>query len=239
MSGGEDIMQSAAKPAVQTSETAPLFSNMSPAATQSLQNVTLTTSYPAGAILFAEGEAPRGVYIVRRGRVKLSVCARDGRTLILRLAGPGEALGVASTVCGRDYEVTAETQEFSEVTFIRRSDLLSAMRSQGEMALWVTQQISFDYNSTCREIRNLMLSGSASEKLARLLIGWIDPTASPQAPCKMKLGLTHEEMAQMIGTSRETVTRLMAGFKKQHLIEQAGATLVIPNRMALESLISQ
>jgi CRP/FNR family transcriptional regulator len=55
----------------------------------------------------------------------------------------------------------------------------------------------------------------------------------------MKLGLTHEEMAQMIGTSRETVTRLMAGFKKQRLIEQAGATLVIPNRMALESLIPQ
>jgi len=232
-------MQSAAKQAFHHTETAPLVANMSPAATQSLQHLMLTTSYPEGAILFAEGEAPRGVYIVRRGRVKLSVCARDGRTLILRLAAPCEALGVASAVCGRDYEVTAETQEYSEITFIRRSDLIASMRSHGELALWVTQQISFDYNSTCREIRNLMLSGSASEKLARLLIGWIDPNASPLAPIKMKLGLTHEEMAQMIGTSRETVTRLMAGFKKQRLIEQAGATLVIPNRMALESLIPQ
>jgi CRP/FNR family transcriptional regulator len=49
---------------------------------------------------------------------------------------------------------------------------------------------------------------------------------------------THEEIGQMIGTSRETVTRLLAGFKKQHLIEQSGSTLVIPNRVALESLIS-
>jgi len=232
-------MQSAARQTIQSSDTTPLFANLSPAAVQSLQQAMLTTSYPEGAILFGEGEAPRGVYIVRRGRVKLSVCARDGRTLILRLAGPGEALGVSSAVSGRDYEVTAETQEYSEVTFIRRSDLVANMRSHGELALWVTQQISFDYNSTCREIRNLMLSGSASEKLARLLIGWIDPNASPQSPVKMKLGLTHEEMAQMIGTSRETVTRLMAGFKKQRLIEQAGATLVIPNRMALESLIPQ
>jgi len=218
---------------------APLFSDLPPAVAQSLHNATLTNQFPAGAILFAEGDAPRGVFIVRRGRVKLSVCARDGRTLILRLAEPGEALGVASSVSGRDYEVTAETQEFSEVSFIRRGDLLSQMRAHGELTLWVTQQISFDYNSTCREIRNLMLSGSASEKLARLLIGWMGPSTSPQSPCKMKLGLTHEEMAQMIGTSRETVTRLMAGFKRQRLIEQAGATLVIPNRTALESLISQ
>ena len=228
-----------AKAVSHTPELPPLFGELSPALAQSLQNVTLTNSYPAGAILFAEGEPPRGVFIVRRGRVKLSVCARDGRTLILRLAGPGEALGVASTIAGRDYELTAEIQEFSEISFIRRCDLLQSMRAHGELALWITQQISFDYNSTCREIRNLMLSGSASEKLARLLIGWIDPKSGNQVPCKMKRGLTHEEMAQMIGTSRETVTRLMAGFKRQHLIEQAGATLVIPNRMALESLISQ
>lgn len=229
-------MLAATKQAPRTTE-AVGFGDLSPALTQSLQNAALTNSYPAGAILFAEGEAPRGVFIVRRGRVKLSVCARDGRTLILRLAGPGEAMGVASTVTGRDYEVTAEMQEFSEVTFIRRGDLLQAMRTHGELALWVTQQISYDYNSTCREIRNLMLSGSASEKLARLLIGWIEPN-SP-SPCRMKLGLTHEEMAQMIGTSRETVTRLMAGFKRQRLIEQVGATVVIPNRTALESLITQ
>lgn len=220
-------------------ELAPLFPDLDPAIAQTLQSAALTNAYPAGAILFSEGETPRGVFIVRRGRVKLSVCARDGRTLILRLAGPGEALGVASTIAGRDYEVTAEVQEFAEVSFIRRADLLNGMRTHGSLALWVTQQISRDYNSTCREIRNLMLSGSASEKLARLLIGWIDTNASPQAPCKMKLGLTHEEMAQMIGTSRETVTRLMAGFKRQRLIEQTGATLVIPNRTALESLISQ
>jgi CRP/FNR family transcriptional regulator len=229
-------MLAATKQAPRTFESQ-AFGDLSPAITQCLQNATLTNSYPAGAILFAEGEAPRGIFIVRRGRVKLSVCARDGRTLILRLAGPGEAMGVASTVAGRDYEVTAETQEFSEVTFIRRHDLVQAMRANGELALWITQQISADYNSTCREIRNLMLSGSASEKLARLLIGWIEPK-SP-SPCRMKLGLTHEEMAQMIGTSRETVTRLMAGFKRQRFIEQTGATVVISNRTALESLISQ
>ena len=83
-----------------------------------------------------------------------------------------------------------------------------------------------------------MLSGSASEKLARLPVGWLDQRPGSQNPSRMKMRLTHEEIGQMIGTSRETVTRLFAGFKKQHLLEQQGATLVVPNRVALESLIS-
>ena len=111
------------------------------------------------------------------------------------------------------------------------------MRLHGEMALWVTQHISKDYNSTCREIRGLMLSDSASEKLARLLVGWLDNNSEPKQSGHVKMALTHEEIGQMIGTSRETVSRLFAGFKKQNLIQQNGATLVIPNRLALESLI--
>jgi CRP-like cAMP-binding protein len=83
-----------------------------------------------------------------------------------------------------------------------------------------------------------MLSRSASEKLARLLVGWLDQRPGSQNPSRMKMRLTHEEIGQMIGASRETVTRLFAGFKKQHLLEQQGATLVVPNRVALESLIS-
>jgi len=69
-------------------------------------------------------------------------------------------------------------------------------------------------------------------------VGWLDQNAESQHPDQMKLALTHEEIGQMIGSSRETVTRLLAGFKKQHLIRQNGATLVVPDRMALESLIA-
>jgi len=203
-----------------------------------LEQEAVTTTYPTGAVLFAEGQAPRGVFIVRRGRVKLSICGSDGRTLILRIVEPGCPLGVASVVSSRAYEATAETQEPCEVSFLRQSDLLRLMRLNGEIALWVTQHISQDYAATCREIRDLILSDSATEKLARLLVGWLDQNTAARNPCQMKLALTHEEIGQMIGTSRETVSRLFAGFKKQRLIQQSGSTLVIPNRVALESLIT-
>ncbi len=212
--------------------------DLSPAVADALEHESLTTTYPTGAVLFAEGQSPRGVFIVRRGKVKLSICGSDGRTLILRMVDPGCLLGVAAVVSGCTYEATAETQEPSEISFLRHSDLLRFMHLHGELALWVTQQISADYASTCREIRDLILSESASEKLARLLVGWLDQNSEAKNPSQMKLALTHEEIGQMIGTSRETVSRLFAGFKKQRLIQQSGSTLVIPSRMALESLIT-
>jgi len=215
-----------------------IFGDLAPAAVDALEQAALTTTYPTGAVLFAEGQAPRGVFLVRRGRVKLSVSGSDGRTLILRIVTPGCPLGVAAIISGRAYEATAETQEPCEISFLRQSDLLRLMRQHGEIALWVTQHLSHDYASTCREIRDLMLSDSASEKLARLLVGMLDRNAESRHPSQVKLALTHEEIGQMIGTSRETVSRLFAGFKRQHLIQQNGATLVIPNRVALESLIT-
>jgi len=189
------------------------FCDFPPSLVDALEQEAITTTYPTGAVLFAEGQAPRGVFIVRRGRVKLSICGSDGRTLILRIVDPGCPLGVAAVVSGRQYEATAETQEPCEISFLRQSDLLRLMRLHGELALWVTQHISMDYAGTCREIRDLILSDSASEKLARLLVGWLDQNAAATNPNHVKMALTHEEIGQMIGTSRETVSRLFAGFK--------------------------
>ncbi|MGA9981076.1 MAG: Crp/Fnr family transcriptional regulator [Candidatus Sulfotelmatobacter sp.] len=214
------------------------FCDLSPAVADALEQEAITTTYPIGAVLFAEGQAARGVFIVRRGRVKLSICGSDGRTLILRMVDAGWPMGVAAVISARPYEATAETQESSEISFVRHTDLLRLMRAHGELALWVTQHISLDYSATCREIRDLILSDSASEKFARLLMGWLDQNVESRTPSQMKLGLTHEEIGQMIGTSRETVSRLFADFKKQRLIQQSGSTLVIPNRVALESLIT-
>ena len=214
------------------------FCDLPAVVAEAVEQAALTTTYPTGAVLFAEGQAPRGVFLVRRGRVKLSICGSDGRTLILRIVDPGCPLGVAAVISGREYEATAETQEPCEISFLRHSDFLRFMRLHGEFALWATQHVSQDYAGTCREIRDLMLSDSASEKLARLLVGWLDQNTESGNSGQVKLALTHEEIGQMIGTTRETVSRLFAGFKKQHLIQQNGCTLLIPNRVALESLIT-
>ena len=201
-----------------------------------MESITSTAAYPRGAVLFVEGQEPRGLFVLCHGRAKLSTSSRDGKTIILRIVGPGEVVGLSSTVSGRPYEGTAELLEPSQANFISRQDFLSFLREHGDVALKVAEQLGAIYLSAYEEIRRLGLSHSASEKLARLLLEW-SSRESTNKP-RLKLTLTHDEIAQMIGSSRETVTRTITDFKKKRWIEAKGSTLVIKNRPALENLIS-
>jgi CRP/FNR family cyclic AMP-dependent transcriptional regulator len=216
-----------------------LFCELSSATLLALETLKLPTLlYPAGAMLFEEERPARGVFVVFRGRVKLSLCAEDGKTLILRVAEAGEMLGIGATVCARPYEATAETMETSEISFIRQSDLLRLMRVHNDFALHMAKQLSEEYTSTCQEMRSLLLSHSAAERLARVLLGWLDKSDDTTVPRHFRLTLTHDEIAQMIGTSRETVTRQLAVFRKKQFIQKNGSTLVVRDRGALESLVT-
>ena len=202
-----------------------------------LESLEFTANYPPDAVLFRESEASRGIFLVVRGLVKLSLSSREGKTLILRVAGPRELLGVSATVSTGEYEATAETLETCEISFFRRSDVLRLMERHNHLTLWLAKYLGHEYSFTCREVRNLLLAESAGVKLARLLMERLDSSGSRQ-PGRMKLGLTHEDMAQMIGTSRETVSRILSDFKKRHLIEKIGATLIIHDRIALQSMVA-
>ena len=85
-------------------------------------------------------------------------------------------------------------------------------------------------------MRSLGLSHSAAEKLARFLLDWCASHGDGGVEIRAKLTLTHEEIAQMIGTSRETVTRLFADFKKREVLQIKGSTLVIRNQAELKGL---
>jgi len=214
-----------------------IFCNLPQPTVQALEAIKYTTAYPKGAVLFVEGQAPRGVFILCRGRVKLSICSSDGKTLILKIAEAGEVLGLSASVSGKPYELTAETLSPCQVNFVKREDFLRFLREHNDVCLRVAEQLSEKYNTACHEIRSLGLSHSAAEKLAKLLLEWSLKNGGARQPDRMKLTLTHEEIAQMIGTSRETVTRLFADFKKRQLIQLKGSTLVIRNRPALENLV--
>ena len=215
-----------------------IFCNLPPKAVQALTAIKYTTVYPKDAQLFVEGQSPRGIFILCSGRVKLSIGSSDGRMLILKIVEPGEVLGLSATVSGKPYELTAETMGPSQVNFVKRDDFLRFLREHNEVCLRVAEQLSDKYNTVCREIRSLGLSHSAAEKLARLLLEWSEKQRNKQQPDRIKLTLTQEQIAQLIGTSRETVTRLFTDFKKKQLIQVKGSTLVIRNKAALETMVN-
>lgn len=214
-----------------------LFCHLSPAATQILAKITSASVYPKCATLFVEGQTPRGVFILCSGRVKLSTSSADGRTLILRIADQGEVLGLPATVTEKSYELTAEVIEPSQANFIAQQDFLTFLREHGEVALRVAQQLGETYHSAVAEMRNIGLSHSACEKLARFLLDLSADHSEKDGQIRLTVTLTHEEIAQMIGTSRETVTRSFGEFKKKNLLQVRGSTVVINSRAALESFL--
>jgi len=213
-----------------------LFCNLPSAALSRLAAITSAASYPKGAILFVEGQAARGVFVVCTGRVKLSTSSTGGKTLILKVVDPGEVLGIAETVSGKPYQVTADVLEPAQANFIARAEFLNFLREHGEAALRVAQQLSENYHSALSEMRTIGLSHSATEKFARFLLDWSADHEKEKGEIRLKLALTHEEIAQMIGASRETVTRLFGDFKRKQLLQVKGSTVIIRNRAALESL---
>jgi CRP/FNR family transcriptional regulator, cyclic AMP receptor protein len=215
-----------------------LFCNLAPAAVAELAAITSAAAYPKGATLFVEGQSPRGVFILCSGKVKLSTSSADGRTLILRISEAGEILGLPATVTGKPYELTADIIEPTQANFISREDFLRFLREHGDAALRVAQQLGETYHSAISEMRTIGLSHSAGEKLARFLLELSANHAEANGEIKMTLTLTHEEIAQMIGASRETVTRLFAGFKKKKLLQVKGSTLIIQSKAGLESVLS-
>src|SRR6516162_2092065 len=215
-----------------------LFCNLPAASVQKLSAITSPASYPKGAMLFVEGQSPRGVFILCSGKVKLSTSSSDGKTLILRISELGEVLGLAAVVSGKAYQATAEVIEPTQANFISRNEFLQFLREHGEAAVRVAQHLAENYHHALSEMRTIGLSHSAGEKLARFLLDWIAEHHTGNGEIKVKLTLTHEEIAQMIGASRETVTRLLTDFKKKQLLQIKGSTVIIKNRAGLESVVS-
>jgi len=205
---------------------------------QGLAAITSAAAYPKGATLFVEGQLPRGVFILCSGRVKLSTSSADGKTLILRISDPGEVLGLPATVTGKPYELTADVIEPAQANFVPRDDFLRFLREHSEAALRVAQQLGETYHSAIAEMRTIGFSHSAGEKLARFLLDLAAGHEEDKGVIKVTLTLTHEEIAQMIGSSRETVTRLFADFKKRQLLQVGGSVLIITNKSGLEKVLS-
>ena len=214
-----------------------LFCNLSMQAGQRLNEIKSTAVYPKGAMLFIEGQQPRGVFVLCTGKVKLSTTSRDGKTIITKISDSGDVLGLNAVVSGRPYEVTAEMMEPGQANFVPRDSLMQMLKDHPEVAMRVAQQLSRNYYTAYEEIRTLGLAASPSEKFAKLLLAWSSKSAADDGSAQVKLTLTHEEVAEMIGTTRETVSRLFSEFKKKQLMQLKGATLVIRSRMALEKIV--
>jgi CRP/FNR family cyclic AMP-dependent transcriptional regulator len=211
------------------------FCHLPKSVLQAFQSLKFSIAYPAGATLFVEGQTCRGIYILCKGRVKLSATSRQGQTLILQVAQPGEVLGLNATVSGSPHHTTAETGQPCQLNFVKRDDFLNFLTEHGLAGMRAALQLSRKSQHAYQQLRSFVTT-SAPERIARSMVDWSHDDSGMATAHGIKVALTHDEIGQIIGMSRETVTRTLATFRKQHIADLHGSTLLIQNMAAVQKL---
>ena len=204
-----------------------------------LDDASLSSTYKSGTVLFREGQEVRGVYLVRTGSVKLSVSSAQGKVIVLRVARPGDWVGLSSALKNHPQESSAETISQSRLTFLSLSAFTAAMATRSDFNQSVMAALNHDLLETIALIRMVLLSRSAEEKLARLLLKWCDDSGVQESEgIRIEHTFTQYQIAEMISVSRETVTRLLGDFSRRGMIRLEPDSILISSRNLLSSLVS-
>lgn len=211
-----------------------LFCRLTPDSLRDLNALRQVAFYPPGAVLFVEGEGPRGLFILCSGQARLAANSKEGKSITLRLVQPGEVLGLSSVIANGPYPATAETLAPSQVNFIPRPEFLQFLRTHGDVSVRVAEHLSIELHKAWEQTRLLALAPSARAKLAQLLLVWAGQHGQETAEgVRVPLNMTQEEIGETIGATRETVSRLLADFKRRRLIRVKGGSFVLlqPNEL--------
>lgn len=212
------------------------FCNLNDTALAKFQSIGVATTVAKGTQLFLEDQPCGSVFVICTGQVKLFCTSKEGKNLILKIALPGDVLGLGAMLAGAKYEVTAEVIEPTQLKRIRREEFLLFLKEHGEGSMHAAQALSEEYKAAFFDVRRLALSVSSAARLASLLLEWAHQESCGKAELRLTMALTHEELASMIGTSRETITRTLNQFKRDNLIGIKGSSILIVAPDKLEKL---
>ena len=202
-----------------------------------LESVSVSAECPRGATFFQQGDQCDAVYVLCAGRVKLSTSSSEGRTMILRIADPGYVLGLSAILSEGVHEVTVEALEPCQVKVINRRPLLEMLGKYADAGVGAARALASECGSAFDEVRRIGLPASPAGRVARLLLDWTaEKSWTHNAKASVAMPLTHEELASMTATSRETVTRTLSRFRRDNLITIKGISLTVLQPAALEQL---
>lgn len=197
-----------------------------------LDQFAVEIKLPCRTLAFTENEPGDAVFEVCSGKLKLLSTSREGRTAILRISFPGDLLGLSAVLSHGPYPVTAETIEPTHLKKVAREDFLAQLQLSPDMSLRAAEVLARQCNDLLSDARRLALSTTVAARLARFLLECEPPLQSAlRGPAPVEF--THEEIASITGTSRETITRLFNRFERDGVIVRHGSSIVIANRESL------
>jgi CRP/FNR family transcriptional regulator, cyclic AMP receptor protein len=214
------------------------FCNVSVRARAFLEANSIPMEYRRGNILFREGDECSVVFVMCSGKVKVSAGSSQGRSFTLRIAGEGDVLGMEAVLHDNEYEVTAEATERCQVRVLRAKFFKQMLHEFADVGMGVARALSEDYRAAFDEACLIALPGSSAGKLARLILDWSADAKREGTGSTVTMALTHDELASMIVSTRETVTRTLGRFRKEQLISTNGVSLTVLQPEVLRQLAS-
>src|SRR6478672_8312627 len=193
------------------------FCSLGSAVLADLELVTSTISLPPQAALFSQGEDARCLYLICAGYLKLTAGRAQDRQMIVRVAGPGSVLGLYAALSHGVYEVSAESLTSAQLRPVERERFLAFLRNHKEAQMRAVQCICQEYRFALQDACRISLSETVAGRLGRLLLELAHQIGEQlnAGAIRFPLLLTHEEMASMACTTRETVTRTLGQFRKE------------------------
>jgi CRP-like cAMP-binding protein len=191
------------------------------------------TSYTIkkGEPVFEEGENVNGIYCVKDGVCKLTKLSANGKDQIVKLVKPGELLGQRSMISEEPANLSAVAMEDMEVCFIPKSEVLSFFNENNQFSMNIMRTICGDLKEADDHMVS-MAQKNVKERLAETLL-YLENTFGQNVDGSLKLQISREELAGMIGTATESCIRLLSEFNKNKLIELTGKKITLLDRNGL------
>ena len=201
-----------------------------------LKMANCKTSYTIkkGEPIFEEGESVNGIYCVKDGVCKLSKLSANGKDQIVKLVKPGELLGQRSMISDEPANLSAVALEDMEVCFIPKSEVLGFFNNNNQFSMNVMKTICGDLKESDDHMVS-MAQKTVKERLAETLL-YLEDTFGKNDDNTLKLQLSREELAGMIGTATESCIRLLSELNKAGLIELIGKKIAIKDRNKLRRM---
>lgn len=220
------------KPAIEILSRTPLFSGLDVEALQAVCAITVRKGYNEGQIIFSEGDAGNGFYTIVSGRVKIFKVAPEGKEQILHIFGPGEPFGEVPVFTGRPFPANAQAIAGTSLLFFPKAAFVALIHQNPSLALSMLGVLSMRLREFTVQIENLSLK----EVPGRLSSYWLYLSDEQENPNSVKLVISKSQLASLLGTIPETLSRIFTKMAATQLINVQGSDIELMDRSGLEDL---
>lgn len=204
----------------------PLFAKVGETDLRNVERLLIERRFPKHKTIVEEGLPGDYMYVIREGRVKVTKLSGDGREKILELLGPGDFFGEMSLLDNFERSASVKALTETRILALSRHDFLAELRRSADLAMTVIQELTRRVRQMDEQASSLSFQ-RVRERTKGLLLRLAREEAT-HAGWRVTPSLTHQQIADMIGTSRETVTRALKGLKAQGWLQQEGKRYVVP-----------